>query len=107
MVKARNVMFVQQIDYFKTSNIQSIIKELTDVLKPIRFAGILHDKDIGSDGTAVAPHIHLILQFESARSLNNLAKLTSQPIQCFEQWRGSINNAYSYLVHHTSSDQDK
>ena len=107
MVKARNVMFVQQIDYFKTSNIQSIIKELTDVLKPIRFAGILHDKDRGSDGTAVAPHIHLILQFESARSLNNLAKLTSQPIQCFEQWRGSINNAYSYLVHHTSSDQDK
>ena len=107
MVKARNVMFVQQIDYFKTSNIQSIIKELTDVLKPILFAGILHDKDIGSDGTAVAPHIHLILQFESARSLNNLAKLTSQPIQCFEQWRGSINNAYSYLVHHTSSDQDK
>lgn len=107
MVKARNVMFVQQIDYFKTSNIQSIIKELTDVLKPIRFAGILHDKDIGSDGTAVAPHMHLILQFESARSLNNLAKLTSQPIQCFEQWRGSINNAYSYLVHHTSSDQDK
>lgn len=107
MVKARNVMFVQQIDYFKTSSIQSIIKELTDVLKPIRFAGILHDKDIGSDGTAVAPHIHLILQFESARSLNNLAKLTSQPIQCFEQWRGSINNAYSYLVHHTSSDQDK
>ena len=100
-------MFVQQIDYFKTSNIQSIIKELTDVLKPIRFAGILHDKDIGSDGTAVAPHIHLILQFESARSLNNLAKLTKQPIQCFEQWRGSINNAYSYLVHHTSSDQDK
>ena len=100
-------MFVQQIDYFKTPNIQVIIKELTDVLKPIRFAGILHDKDIGSDGTAVAPHIHLILQFESARSLNNLAKLTSQPIQCFEQWRGSINNAYSYLVHHTSSDQDK
>lgn len=107
MVKARNVMFVQQIDYFKTPNIQAIIKELTDVLKPIRFAGILHDKDIGIDGTAVAPHIHLILQFESARSLNNLAKLTSQPIQCFEQWRGSINNAYSYLVHHTSSDQDK
>lgn len=107
MVKARNVMFVQQIDYFKTPNIQAIIKELTDVLKPIRFAGILHDKDIGSDGTTVAPHIHLILQFESARSLNNLAKLTSQPIQCFEQWLGSINNAYSYLVHHTSSDQDK
>ena len=64
MVKARNVMFVQQIDYFKTPNIQAIIKELTDVLKPIRFAGILHDKDIGSDGTTVAPHIHLILHFE-------------------------------------------
>ena len=80
---------------------------MTNILKPLRFAGILHDKDIGQDGNLVAPHIHLVLQFESARSLNNLAKLTKQPIQCFEQWRGSVNNAYSYLVHHTESNQDK
>ena len=100
-------MFVQQIEYFQSSNLQDIIEYMTNILKPLRFAGILHDKDIGQDGNLVAPHIHLVLQFESARSLNNLAKLTKQPIQCFEQWRGSINNAYSYLVHHTSSDQDK
>lgn len=100
-------MFVQQIEYFQSSNLQDIIKYMTKTLKPIRFAGILHDKDIGQDGHLVAPHIHLVLQFESARSLNNLAKLTKQPIQCFEQWRGSVNNAYSYLVHHTDSNQDK
>ena len=107
MVKARNVMFVQQIEYFQSSNLQDIIEYMTNILKPLRFAGILHDKDIGQDGNLVAPHIHLVLQFESARSLNNLAKLTKQPIQCFEQWRGSVNNAYSYLVHHTESNQDK
>ncbi|RSJ40180.1 Plasmid replication protein [Streptococcus gordonii] len=107
MVKARNIMFVQQIEYFQSSNLQDIIEYMTNTLKPIRFAGILHDKDIGQDGNLVAPHIHLVLQFESARSLNNLAKLTKQPIQCFEQWRGSVNNAYSYLVHHTESNQDK
>ena len=107
MVKARNIMFVQQIEYFQSSNLQDIIEYMTNILKPIRFAGILHDKDIGQDGNLVAPHIHLVLQFESARSLNNLAKLTKQPIQCFEQWRGSVNNAYSYLVHHMESNQDK
>jgi len=107
MAKARNIMFVQQIEYFQSSNLQDIIEYMTNTLKPIRFAGILHDKDIGQDGNLVAPHIHLVLQFESARSLNNLAKLTKQPIQCFEQWRGSVNNAYSYLVHHTESNQDK
>lgn len=100
-------MFVQQIEYFQSSNLQDIIEYMTNILKPIRFAGILHDKDIGQDGNLVAPHIHLVLQFESARSLNNLAKLTKQPIQCFEQWRGSVNNAYSYLVHHMESNQDK
>ena len=100
-------MFVQQIEYFQSSNLQDIIEYMTNILKPLRFAGILHDKDIGQDGNLVAPHIHLVLQFESARSLNNLAKLTKQPIQCFEQWRGSVNNAYSYLVHHTESNQDK
>lgn len=100
-------MFVQQIEYFQSSNLQDIIEYMTNTLKPIRFAGILHDKDIGQDGNLVTPHIHLVLQFESARSLNNLAKLTKQPIQCFEQWRGSVNNAYSYLVHHTVSNQDK
>lgn len=100
-------MFVQQIEYFQSSNLQDIIEYMTNILKPIRFAGILHDKDIGQDGNLVAPHIHLVLQFESARSLNNLAKLTKQPIQCFEQWRGSVNNAYSYLVYHTESNQDK
>ena len=82
MVKARNIMFVQQIEYFQSSNLQDIIEYMTNILKPIRFAGILHDKDIGQDGNLVAPHIHLVLQFESARSLNNLAKLTKQPIQC-------------------------
>lgn len=59
-------MFVQQIEYFQSSNLQDIIEYMTNILKPLRFAGILHDKDIGQDGNLVAPHIHLVLQFESA-----------------------------------------
>ena len=43
-------MFVQQIEYFQSSNLHDIIEYMTNTLKPIRFAGILHDKDIGQDG---------------------------------------------------------
>ena len=50
MVKARNVMFVQQIEFYNSFNLQDIINDMINILKPIRFAGILHDKDIGEDG---------------------------------------------------------
>ncbi|WP_405054571.1 Rep family protein [Streptococcus handemini] len=80
---------------------------ISEKLTPKKFAGIIHDKDRTDDNELVEPHVHIVLQFEHARSITNLAKLTDQPQNCFEKWKGSVNNAYSYLVHHTKSVLDK
>lgn len=100
-------MFVQQLEFFQTNNLQEILNEFDEKLHPRRFAGIIHNKDETEDDKLVAPHIHIVLQFDNARSLANLAKIINQPIQCFEQWKGSVNNAYSYLVHHTKNRAGK
>ncbi|MDW8745662.1 Rep family protein [Streptococcus suis] len=106
-MKARNVMFTQQVSYLTSGNLTDIIEEIKEKMKPKRIAGIIHDKDLDENGQFVKPHIHIVLQFDSARSLNNIAKLLNQPVQCLEAWRGSVNNAYSYLVHHTQSASNK
>ncbi|MGV3145290.1 Rep family protein [Streptococcus parasuis] len=106
-MKARNVMFTQQVSYLTSGNLTDIIKEIREKMKPKKIAGIIHDKDLDENGQLVKPHIHIVLQFDSARSLNNIAKLLNQPVQCLEAWRGSVNNAYSYLVHHTQSASNK
>ncbi|MFU2182296.1 Rep family protein [Streptococcus pluranimalium] len=103
VAKCKNVMFVQQLRYLKASNLQEILTEISEKLTPKKFAGIIHDKDVNKDNNPVEPHVHIVLQFENARSITNLAKLIDQPPNCFEKWNGSINNAYSYLVHHTKS----
>ncbi|HEM3612294.1 TPA: replication protein [Streptococcus suis] len=100
-------MFTQQVSYLASESLTDIIKKIKEKLKPKKLAGIIHDKDLDENSQLVKPHVHIVLQFESARSLNNLAKLLDQPIQCFEAWRGSVNNAYSYLVHHTKSASNK
>ena len=106
-LKCKNVMFVQQLDYLPSNNLQDILTEFDDKLHPKHFAGIIHNKDQTEDGEPVAPHVHIVLQFENARSLTSLSKIVNQPVQCFEQWKGSINNAYSYLVHHTKNVSTK
>ncbi|WP_213014029.1 Rep family protein [Staphylococcus cohnii] len=105
-VKAKNIMFVQELEYLEGNNIQEYIENITMKLNPIKFAGIIHDKDIDDNGHIVDSHLHLVLQFKNARSLNSLAKLTNQKTQYFEQWKGNVNNAYSYLIHHTRAAQD-
>lgn len=105
-LKARNVMFVQQIKYFDSTELQAIIDSITSKLNPIRFAGIIHDKDIDENNEVIAPHLHLVMQFENARSLDSLAKIIIQEPERFEKWNGSVNNAYSYLIHKTNDASD-
>ncbi|MBF0778653.1 Rep family protein [Streptococcus cuniculi] len=100
-------MFVQQLKYLKHSNLQDILTDISEKLTPKKFAGIIHDKDRNESNELVEPHVHIVLQFENARSMANLAKLIDQPQNCFEKWNGSVNNAYSYLVHHTTSVLNK
>lgn len=105
-------MYEQQLDYFpksvKRKTLASVMKTLTALLNPVRIAGIIHNKDVNEDGELVAPHVHIVLQFKNPRSLENLAKLINEPqVSAFQQWRGNVNNAYSYLIHQTSGAEEK
>ncbi|MBL1228283.1 replication protein [Enterococcus sp. BWB1-3] len=72
-------------------------------LKPSKCAVILHDKDVNDVGKAKAPHIHIMVTFENARSLKNIAHLLGIEPQYIEQWKGESLNGYSYLIHATTN----
>ncbi len=77
-------------------------------LKPKRMACILHDKDKKDDNiTPVEPHIHMMLQFENARSVNSVAKEIGDNPQQLEIWKGNADNGFSYLIHATDSARTK
>lgn len=105
-IRSRTFMYVQQTLFFAKSW-QESCQDIIDKLKPSKFAYILHDKDELTDGTAIAEHVHLILEFKNPRSLKNVAKEADEKAELFEVWRGEVNNAYSYLIHRTIGDLDK
>lgn len=110
--RAVNVMYGQQLRYLpksvKRKTLASIFKTLTTQLQPVKIAGIIHDKDINEEGEPIEKHVHIVLQFKNPRSLEQLAKLINEPqVSAFQQWRGNVNNAYSYLVHQTNEAQEK
>lgn len=110
--KAINVMYEQQLSHLPSSikrkTLNSIVKTLVERLKPLKIAAIIHDKDVNEEGDSVEKHVHVVLQFENQRSLEKLAKLIIEPqVSSFQQWRGNVNNAYSYLIHQTKDAKDK
>lgn len=105
-MKCKNMMYTQDLDHLPFSSLKELIESL-GTLEPQKFAGILHDKDTNEDGTLKAPHIHLVLQFQNARSISSVAKRLGDQPQYLEKWDGSVNNAYSYLCHFTSNSAHK
>ncbi|MGX7059712.1 Rep family protein [Vagococcus humatus] len=88
------MMINQSLEHFNLDVI-----ELTEVLEKIvkakRYAFIIHDDN------EEFKHIHIILEFENARHITSIAKLLDIEPQYIEVWKGSIKNAYSYLLHRT------
>ncbi|WP_159458287.1 Rep family protein [Listeria sp. ILCC792] len=111
-LRAVNVMYEQQLQHLpksiKRKTITSIFKTLINQLQPVKIAGIIHDKDTNENGEPIEKHVHVVLQFKNPRSLEKLAKLINEPqVSSFQQWRGNVNNAYSYLIHRTNEAQEK
>lgn len=107
MVKAKNMMYVQSFEYLPYKDLEDCLEHIETQLKPIRYAGIVHDKDMNDDGTLKPPHIHVMLQFENARSTDNVARLLKDSPQYLEKWNGDSTNGYSYLIHETSNAKDQ
>lgn len=77
-------------------------------IKPKRIAYIVHNKDLKDDGkTPAEDHIHIMMQFDNERSLNQLAKDIGDNPQQLEIWKDRVENGFSYLIHATDNARHK
>ena len=89
---------------------KSVDDVISDVqkLKPLKYAAILHDKDLSDDGvTPKEAHVHVVMYFENARSIKQVAKEMNDKPQYFEAWKGNSDNAFAYLIHTTKNARHK
>lgn len=107
MVKAKNMMYVQNLENLPFTNLNECLEYIKKELNPIKYAGILHNKDKNEDGSLKMPHIHVMLQFENARSIENIAKILKDKPQYIQKWNGDSTNGYSYLIHATTESQNQ
>lgn len=107
MVKAKNMMYVQDLEHLPFQDLNKCLEYIDKELKPMKYAGILHDKDRNEDDSLKQPHIHVMLQFENARSIDNVAKILGDKPQYIQQWKGDSTNGYSYLIHATTTAQEQ
>ncbi|EAG5808376.1 hypothetical protein DOV16_00035 [Listeria monocytogenes] len=103
--KAKSMMITQQVEYLPSDmkTTDECFTTIMNKLEPSKCAVILHDKNVDDDGKAKAPHIHAMISFDNARSLQNVARLLGIEPQYIEQWKGESLNGYSYLIHATTN----
>lgn len=106
-IRCRNMMYTQQVEYCHFKEVDTLVNHIESVIKPSRFAVILHDKDINNEEKEVAPHYHVVLEFENARSISKVAKLLKDSPQHIEKWDKNVENAYSYLIHDTEKAREE
>lgn len=107
--KCRNFMYEQQVSYLPNNMTPDEIYDFVEKkLQPKRIASILHDKDTKDDNvTPAEPHIHMMLQFDNARSVNQIAKDIGDKPERLQIWKGNVENGFSYLVHATDNARHK
>lgn len=77
-------------------------KKIVDILDPIKWAYILHDKDKTEDGTPKEPHTHIYMEFTSPRGVKAVARalgLDEDHYNLVEALKKSKSGALRYLVH--------
>lgn len=105
--KAKNMMYAQQMQHLPAGDFDTLVDEIKLKLKPKKFAAIVHDKDVDDQGKPEAPHVHVMMSFENARSVNSVAKTLNDKAQYIEAWEGNSGNGYAYLVHATDAAKNK
>lgn len=107
--KCRNMMFSTQIDKVSYKDAQVTYDYFMNYLtkKPAQIAVILHDKDTDEEGNIIKPHLHVMMRFDNARSIDKVAEELLQPAQTIEAWNDNYNNGFSYLIHETASAENK
>lgn len=106
--KYKNMMYTQQLKYLPAKTVDTLIDMIENLNPaPKKYAVIVHDKDIDDNGNPEEPHVHAMLSFENARSLNNVASLLNDKPQYIEAWTRKEGNGFAYLVHATKNARKK
>ena len=103
--KCRNMMYTQQLSHLPFTLEE--LPERLNAINPQKYAYIVHNKDIGENGKPVDDHLHLMLTFKNARSINSIAKALGDKPQYIERYDRQAENGYSYLVHRTENAKNK
>lgn len=103
VIKCRNMMYVQQLQHLPEGvTVEKLFERVDKKIHPQKWAGIVHDKDRRPDGTPAEPQVHIMLQFDNARSLQQIAKDIGDEPQYIQKWDARPANGFAYLIHATS-----
>lgn len=108
-IKCKNMMYAQKWSH-RPSGIESaqdLVDHIETRLHPVRYAVIVHDKDVDKDGDIKETDIHAMMCFKNARYLDAVAKKIGDKAQYIEKWDGDANNGFSYLLHRTNDARKK
>ena len=75
-IKCKNMMYAQKWSH-RPSGIESaqdLVDRIETRLHPVRYAVIVHDKDVDKDGDIKETDIHAMMCFKNARYLDDVAK---------------------------------
>lgn len=98
--RAKNMMYIQQLRCLPAGTIEQLT-ELLKKMAPKKYALIVHDSDVNDHNEKIEDHVHVMLSFENARSVNSVAKELGDEPQYLEMWKGKAENGYAYLIHAT------
>ena len=106
--KYKNMMYTQQMEHLPFRTREELEERIKTKLAPKKYAiSEVHDKDIDEDGNPVKEHIHVMLCFQNARSLKNVASILGDKPQYLEKWDERANNGFAYLIHATAGAKVK
>lgn len=103
----RHMMYAQQMKHMPFDSVKELFDHAEKKLNPVKLAVILHDKDRDENGNLKEPHVHMMMSFENARSLNSVAKLIGDKPQYIEKWDKNPGNGFSYLIHATDGAKEQ
>lgn len=100
-LRCKNMMYTQQLKYLK-GDIDALEKRIQNMRSPpVRYALILHDKDIGEED-----HVQVMLCFKNARYVTAVAKALGDNPQQIKVWDDRADNGFAYLIHDTRNRKD-
>lgn len=84
----------------KYANNEECIKSLIEILNPVHYAYILHDKDVLKDGSKKENHWHILLTFENQKKAGSILKIADGfgENTLLEVCR-NLEDSYRYLTH--------